>query len=52
MTRGFGEPNSNADHLADRFRSAVIPRSKALHEAKSPLVQIYRVRLCLQRFMT
>jgi hypothetical protein len=42
--RDFNDPNCNADHLACKFRNAVMPARGRLHDQKSILVRINRVR--------
>jgi len=45
LTRDFGTPNANADHLAERLRDALMPVRGALHRARSPLVRVGRFLL-------
>jgi O-methyltransferase involved in polyketide biosynthesis len=45
LTRDFGTPHANKDHLAERLRDALMPVRGALHRSRSPLVQLGRFLL-------
>jgi O-methyltransferase involved in polyketide biosynthesis len=45
LTRDFGTPGANKDHLAERLRDALMPVRGALHRARSPLVSLGRFLL-------
>lgn len=43
LPRDFDEPHHNADHLAAKFRNAIMPARGKLHDQRSRLIKINRV---------
>jgi hypothetical protein len=44
LPRDYDEPHHNADHLAAKFRNAIMPARGKLHDQRSRLIKINRVR--------